>query len=156
MFKMLALCVVFGFMGLGMECFFTAIWDAVNPGNKNDRKKHLHGYSSIWYLPLYILPPLLLSYSWWPLNKGEPLWIKLFAMSWTSRGLIYTISIYALELLWMRVLRYFLGSSPSEQEYRASKRSFWGLIRWDFFPFWFSAGLFLEGIFRLFRGLPPF
>ena len=143
MLKLVAICVVFGLVGLGMQCFFTA------------REKHLRGYSSIWYVPLYMLPPLIFQYHWWPFS-GQALFQRLFMWPWYSRGLIYVAGIYAAEFAWMLVLRCILGSSPSEKEYRASGRSILGLVRWDFFLFWFAAGLMMEGVFRLFQGLPPF
>ena len=126
--------IIFALIGLGIEVVFTALTNI----NKNFAKgdKSLKGYSSIWYIPLYgLVAPIFHFY------------FDFFSQySWYTRGLIYMLIIYLAEFFWMATLRFLLGHSPSEKEYYASGRSFWGLIRWDFAPAWFVAGLFLESI----------
>jgi len=125
---------LFSFLGLGLETAFTAALDY-----PKRRDNHLMGYSSLWYVPLYALAPIVF-YFW-----GR----TLFAYPWYVRGLIYTALIYAIEYAGMWALRRLLGSSPSEAGYYESRWHVHGLIRLDFAPFWFAAGLLFEWAYRV-------
>lgn len=126
-------CFLFAFLGLGLEVAFTA---ALDSWKKRDR--FLMGYSSIWYLPLYAGIP-------WLLARIGP-WI--FALAWPLRGLIYIVLCFALEFAGMLALRLLLGASPSEESYHKARWNVLGLIRLDFAPVWFAAGLLFEMVFR--------
>lgn len=123
----------FGILGIGIETAFTAITDY-----KNDPKRHLFGYSSLWYIPLYALTPLFFHFT------GT----YLFGLPLLIRGAVYTLVIFTAEYLGMLALRWLLGSSPSEESYVQSRWNVHGLIRLDFAPAWFALGLALELIFR--------
>ncbi len=125
--------ILFGFLGLGLEAAFTAVCDC-----KKDPRRHLFGYSSLWYMPLYALTPLFLHLT------GT----YLFDLTLLERGLIYMLVIFAVEYAGMWLLRKGLGSSPSEDEYYKSRWHLHGLIRLDFAPAWFLAGLLFEQVFR--------
>lgn len=130
--KLVIQFVIFALIGLGMEVFFTAALNAKKQFKNGE--KTLKGYSSIWYIPLYGLVAPIYYFCH-----------KLFEIyPWFIRGLIYMLIIYTAEFIWMGLLRLVFGHSPSEKEYYASGRSIMGLIRWDFAPAWFFAGLFLE------------
>lgn len=124
---------VFSLVGLGMETAATAAMD----WNK-DPNRHLMGYSSIWYMPLYCLTPLFL--------RATSSW--LFALPLLVRGLVYTLAVFACEYVGMWILRKMLGSSPSEASYRRTPWNVHALIRLDFAPAWFSAGLLMEYFYR--------
>lgn len=125
--------LLFAFLGLGLEVFFTAILDC-----RKDKRRHLLGYSSLWYLPVYMLPPLFF----------EALGCILFPLSWILRGLIYMFVIFACEYLAMFLLRQLLGASPSEESYYGSRWNIHGLIRLDFAPAMFFLGLIMEFLYR--------
>ena len=118
-------------LGLGLETCFTAAseWPA-----KKDR--HLMGFSSLWYIPLYALAPPAFRF----------LGPQIFGLHWALRGILYTLAIYLVEYSGMLALRGLLGSSPSEEGYRKSRWNIHGLIRLDFAPAWFAAGLFFERV----------
>ena len=133
---MLAEAVLFGVFGLGLETVFTAALDW-----RKDPKRHLLGYSSLWYLPLYALAPLILQHA-------GPF---LFPLALPVRGLIYMLAFWTLEYPGMLALRLLLGTSPSEESYYKCRWNVHGLIRLDFAPAGFSLGLILEGLFRFIR-----
>ena len=128
--------LLFALIGLGMETAFTAATDF-----RTKRDKHLMGYSSLWYVPLYGFAPVFF-------HLAHPV---IFTLPWLLRGLIYMACIYIVEFAGMGALRFLLGSSPSEAEYYQCRWNVLGLIRLDYAPAWFSAGLLFEFIFRFFR-----
>ncbi len=125
--------LIFAVLGLGLEVVFTSAldWRRSNP-------RHLLGYSSLWYLPLYAMSPVFLHCA------GA----ALFVLPIPLRGLIYMASIFAVEYVGMFCLRKMLGSSPSEVGYYQSLWNIHGLIRLDFAPAMFLMGLFFEFIYR--------
>jgi hypothetical protein len=131
--SMLFKMALFGVLGLGMEVIFTALLDRAK-----DSRRHLIGFSSLWYFPLYMIAPLYLSIA-------AP---ALFALRWPVRGLIYMVSFFVFEYVGMWSIRKLVGSSPSEANYRKARWNVHGLIRLDFAPAWFSAGLLIEGLYR--------
>ncbi|HEY9784810.1 MAG TPA: hypothetical protein V6D17_05360 [Candidatus Obscuribacterales bacterium] len=131
--KLLIEMLLFAVLGLGIEVVFTALMDIAK-----DSKKHLMGYSSIWYMPLYALTPIFFAV----------LAPYLFALPWFVRGLIYVPLFFALEYAGMFSLRKLLGSSPSQQSYYQSRWNVNGLIRLDFAPAFFALGLLLEFVYR--------
>lgn len=125
--------LIFAMFGLGIEVVFTAATDI-----KRGRPLHLMGYSSIWYMPLYMLAPVF----FWAVGD------TLFPLHFILRGLIYMAGIFLVEFCSMFLLRKLLGSSPSQESYYASGWSVFGLIRLDFAPVMFVLGLVLELVFR--------
>lgn len=125
--------LIFAVLGLGLEVVFTAALDW-----RQSTARHLLGYSSIWYLPLYAISPVFLHF----------LGPSLFAWPILFRGLIYMASIFVVEYTGMLCLRKLLGSSPSEVGYYQSRWNVHGLIRLDFAPAMFLMGLFFEFIYR--------
>ncbi len=97
-----------------------------------DRKPH--GYSSVWYLPIYVLIPVWAT------------WSQMLIGSWPvwARGLVHMGMIYLGELFWMSVLRKWNGRSPSQDEYERGKYHFRALIRYDLCYAWLIAGLVFE------------
>lgn len=124
--------ILFAVIGLGMEVVFTALCDC-----KQDPKRHLMGYSSLWYCPLYALTPVFLY------ATGS----YIFPLPLIMRGMIYMLAIFLVEYFGMLALRKLLGASPSEAHYYRARFNLHGLIRLDFAPAMFALGLILEGIF---------
>ena len=125
--------VLFAVLGLGLEVIFTGIFDC-----RRGTLCHLMGYSSLWYLPLYMLVPVFFAF-------GSSL---VFQFNWFMRGIIYMLAIFAIEYVAMFLLRLLLGASPSEKSYYQSPFNIKGLIRLDFAPVMFALGLFLECVYR--------
>jgi hypothetical protein len=123
---------LFAVLGLGLETLFTAALDW-----QDDPKRHLRGHSSLWYLPLYATAPLIL----------KALLPRIDAWAWPVRGLIYMVLLFALEYVSMGALRLLLGESPSEKSYYTRHWNIHGLVRLDFAPAWFVAGLLLEWVY---------
>lgn len=124
---------LFGVLGLGLEVIFTAVLDA-----KKDLQRHLWGYSSLWYLPLYMMAPIILELS---ADMISPL-------PFLVRGLIYMIAIFSCEFVAMFTLRKLLGASPSEANYKLSRWNICGLIRLDYAPAMFLMGLIFEFVYQ--------
>ena len=129
----LFIMVLFGVLGLGLEIIFTAVLDA-----KKDHQRHLWGYSSLWYLPLYMMAPIVLELS---ADMISPL-------PFLARGLIYMIAIFSCEFVAMYALRKLLGASPSEANYKLSRWNICGLIRLDYAPAMFLMGLRFEFVYQ--------
>lgn len=125
--------IIFAVLGLGLEVVFTGAYDW-----RRSNPRHLIGYSSLWYLPLYSISPVFLHF----------VGASLFGLPILLRGLVYMASIFAVEYAGMLCLRKLLGSSPSEVGYYQSRWNVDGLIRLDFAPAMFLMGLFFEFIYR--------
>ncbi len=125
--------LMFGFLGLGLEVVFTSFLDA-----RKDPQRHLMGFSSLWYFPLYMLPPLFLNVTGW----------FVLPLPLIVRGLIYTAAIFLVEYMGMFCLRKLLGASPSEASYYQSRWNLHGLIRLDYAPAMFLMGLVFELVYR--------
>lgn len=125
-------------LGTAMEIVFTALADLPRAGDRR-----LKGYSYVWMIPIYALVYPLLCFLY-PSISGRP---------WAARGLFYTAIAYALEYSSGWILRAATGEAPWEREYRGARWAVHGLIRLDFAPAWFGAGLLFELVFRVLRGL---
>ena len=126
MFKKFLLC---GLTGWCMEVFWTGMGSAI----KKDKK--MTSVTSIWMFPIYGCAVVI-----------EPL-SKLLRKKNTNivkRGTIYALMIFATE--------YLSGSFLKKREccpwdYSKAKLNIKGVIRLDYFPAWFVAGLFYEKMF---------
>lgn len=115
-----------GLIGLFIEIFFTGM------GALFAHDYSMTGHSSILMFPIYGSAAFI-----------EPIWHKIRNKNILFRGLIYTIGIYAVEYTSGLLLR-FLGICP--WDYSGDPTNINGLIRLDFAPFWFIAGLIFERI----------
>jgi len=94
------------------------------------REMKLEGQSSIWMFPIYGMAAFI-----------APIYQHLGKKSVLIRGLAYTTVIFAGE--------YFTGSILKKHnmcpwDYEKAKLNYKGLIRLDYAPLWFCAGLFFE------------
>lgn len=132
-FFYLFIFIIFASVGLGLEVVFTAI-----TGANKSKDKHLFGFSSLWYAPIYgLLVPLGISLL-------SPLLADFPAL---LRGLLYTPLYHAGEFITMGILRIMLGSSPSEKSYYTSRFHIWGLTRLDYAPAMFIMSLIFESLY---------
>ena len=118
-----------GMMGWSLEL----VWTGLHSLRIRDSK--LTGRSSLWMFPIYgsaaFLSPIM------RLLKNQSFW---------KRGLVYMLCIYAGE--------YISGSLLKKRDfcpwdYSRSRFHYRGLIRFDYAPLWFTAGLLFEKILKV-------
>ena len=115
-----------GTTGWCMEIIFTSIHSLF------DRDPKLVGNTSIWMFPIYGMASLLKPVC--TLLKKHSLWL---------RGSVYTACILTGEYLTGSFLRRF---EACPWDYSRSPFNVKGLIRLDYAPLWFGAGLLFEKI----------
>ena len=121
--KRLFIC---GLTGWCMEIIFTAFHSFCRQDFK------LTGNTSIWMFPIYSLAALI--HPAYRLLKHFPVII---------RGSIYSISFFFFEYISGSLLKK-LNMCP--WDYSQSKSNIKGVIRLDYAPIWFAAGLIFEAI----------
>ncbi len=136
--RVLAICTLIGFFGLGMETFVTAIDVAWGKMMRGQPYTDLNGYSSLWYFPLYFSSPLLFEIC---------RQLGLLNHSLLVRGTAYTLIIFAAEYIGTGITQKLVGRAPNEKIYRRSRWNINGRIKLSLAPAWFIAGLSLEYIF---------
>ncbi len=120
--------IIYGLLGWSLETFWTGLGSAF----KGDIR--LRGFSYLWMFPIYGLAALF-----------EPIHDRIRRWSWIVRGGIWVILIYAIEYFSGWLLRVMTGRCP--WDYQGSTRfEVDGLIRLDYAPAWFIAGLLFERI----------
>ena len=136
--------------GLCCEFLFTAMMDWISPSflkswnvfGKEEAKERpswkypgrdprLMGYSFLWMLPIYAL-----------LIFMEPLSFYLKPLPWFIRGVIYVFLLWIVEYLSGWLIRRITGRIP--WDYSLARFHLHGVIRFDFFPFWFVFMLVAE------------
>lgn len=121
--------LIFGCLGTTMEIFFTSFLDLTKTLDWR-----LLGYSYPWVFPVYGSAAIVLNIFYPYLSRFKIL----------VRGTIYVACLYAAEYASGFILRKILGACPWEASYRQSPLNVSGLVRLDFFPAWFLAGLLFE------------
>lgn len=111
-----------------MEILFTGI-----RSYQEDNPK-LMGNTSIWMFPIYGMASLL-----------APLCRMLRGKSLILRGAVYTCCIFAGEYATGSFLRKF---KACPWDYSKAPLNVNGLIRLDYAPFWFGAGLLFERLLK--------
>lgn len=92
----------------------------------------LPGFTFLWMFPIYGLAVLM-----------EPLHDEIGLLPWYVRGVIWVGVIFAFEYLSGWVLAMILGRCPWDYSH-VTPYHIHGLIRLDYAPAWFIAGLFFE------------
>ncbi len=115
-----------GLMGWCMEILFTAA------DSLRRQDKRLMGTTSVWMFPIYGSAALL--YPIGRLLKNRPVWV---------RGLSYMSLIFTMEYLAGSFLR---KRSLCPWDYRRSPWNIKRLVRLDYAPLWFAAGLVFERV----------
>lgn len=124
--------LIYGALGWCLEVVFTGVCAIIW-----ERDRAATGKTYLWMHPIYGLTALLLEFV-----HGA-----LAAQSWLLRGLVYVLIIYAAEYSSGWLLKRLLGRCP--WDYSGKGLNLSGLIRLDYAPAWFVAGLLFEPI----RGL---
>ena len=104
------------------------LWTGLHSFRVRDPK--LTGHSSLWMFPIYGCAAFL-----------EPLMRRLISTPFWKRGLIYMLCIYLGEYTSGILLRY---KNACPWNYEKSPFHIQRVIRLDFAPLWFCAGLFFE------------
>lgn len=115
-----------GVTGWCMEITFSGL------GSLRRREMPLKGQTSLWMFPIYGSAALF---------RPVFLFFKRFGV--LLRGTVYAATIFAAEFASGRFLS---KRHLCPWDYSRSKWQVGGLIRLDFFPFWFLAGLLYEKI----------
>lgn len=119
--------VFYGLCGICMEVFWTGLGAFFNGDMK------LSGFTYIWMFPIYGLAVFL-----------EVVYDKIRSMPLVFRGGVYALLIFVVEFTSGMLLKMIIGLCP--WDYSSSRFSVYGVIRLDFFPVWFVAGLFFEKV----------
>ncbi|MEA4826883.1 putative ABC transporter permease [Clostridium sp. JNZ J1-5] len=117
--------IIYGLTGLCMEVFWVAFWSLV----RGDIS--MVGHTSIWMFPIYGLAVFL-----------EYIHNEIRHLPTILRGGVYTLLIFSIEFISGWIFRNLLGVSP--WDYSGTPFSVYGLIRLDYAPAWFVAGILFE------------
>ncbi len=115
-----------GTCGWCMEILFTGLHSLQNENHK------LTGITSIWMFPIYGMASFL-----------SPICRRLKGKSLVLRGGVYTCCIFIGEYITGSFLRKF---EACPWDYSEARLNVNGLIRLDYAPLWFCAGLLFEKI----------
>lgn len=119
--------IICGLIGWCMECFWTGMSSIFS---KRDKKLSCH--TSIWMFLIYGLAACF-----YPICK------KLCNKNILCRGGIYIILIFIIEYITGITLKKF---DACPWDYSKAKLNYKGVIRLDYAPAWFIAGLFFEKV----------
>lgn len=122
--------VVYGLLGWTMEVFWTGLGSLLK-GNLM-----LSSFTYLWMFPIYGLAVFL-----------ENVHDRIDSLPWYVRGGIWVVIILSLEYLTGWLLLSFLGKCPWDYS-DVTPYHIHGLIRLDYIPAWFLAGLIFERIHR--------
>ena len=120
-----------GILGWGMEI----LWTGLDSFRRRDFK--LTGHSSLWMFPIYGCAAVI-----------APLSVKLSSFPFFYRGILYTAGFYLVEFISGSFLKQF-GMCP--WDYSGVPLQCHGVIRLDYAPLWFTAGLIFEKILTVHR-----
>lgn len=117
--------IIYGLVGWCIEIFWTGLGSLINGDTT------LYAWTYIWMFPIYGLMIFL-----------EPIHNKIRSWPILLRGGIYSGLILITEFLTGTMLNYFIGECP--WKYQDTPYTIYGIIRLDYTPFWFIAGLLFE------------
>ncbi|NLM97876.1 MAG: hypothetical protein GX175_09775 [Halanaerobiaceae bacterium] len=118
---------VYGLAGWCMEIFWTGLGSLVRG------EAELRGWTYLWMFPIYGLAILM-----------EPIHNQIRDWPFYLRGIVYVFFIFMIEYTTGWILRNTISLCP--WDYSHSAYSINGLIRLDYAPAWFAAGLIFEKI----------
>ena len=116
--------ILCGLMGWCLEIFWTGLTSL------RRRQMKLEGHSSFWMFPIYGSAALL-----------GPLARRLREKSIWLRGLIYATAIFLVEFFSGSLLKKY---DMCPWDYSKARLNYKGVIRLDYLPVWFLAGLLYE------------
>lgn len=119
--------LIYGLVGWGIEIIWTGFFSAFS----GDRR--FIGHTYLWMLPIYGTAVLF-----------EPIHQMIVSWPMILRGGIWVVLIYVLEYSSGWLIRTTIGECP--WNYGNVKYAVNGLIRLDYAPAWFVAGLVFERV----------
>ena len=119
---------LFGVLGIFGEIIFTSIIDSIK-----NKDPSLKGTSYLWMHPIYGMAGILINF----------LHTIFGSHFFLLRGTLYATYIMIGELIAGIFLKKFIGKCPWHY---TSKYSVLNVVRLDYFPVWFTAGLLIEKI----------
>ena len=131
---MLVRFILYGLLGWIAEILFTGSYSLLSGSVK------LSGQTYLWMFPIYGLAAFL-----------GPLRERMRTVPWPVRGIIWAGTFFMIEYLSGWLLRAAIGVCPWDYS-QASRFALDGLIRLDYFPVWFMAGLIYERIYDFLSG----
>jgi len=123
---MIARAAVYGILGLIAEILWTGL------GSLLAGDPSLRSHTYLWMFPIYSLAVFL-----------EPIHDRMRNHFWFFRGLIYMCLFFAGEYITGLLLKLLIGLCPWHY---SSPLAVKGLIRLDYGPAWFAAGLIFEKV----------
>ncbi|WHH57338.1 hypothetical protein [Petroclostridium sp. X23] len=117
---------IYGIIGWAMEIFWTGMWSVFQGDIR------LRGTTYLWMFPIYGLAILL-----------EPIHDRIRFMPWIIRGGVWVLLIWGIEYISGWAIRSVIGVCPWDYS-GATEYQINGLIRLDYAPAWFAAGLIFE------------
>lgn len=118
-----------GFTGWCMEIIWTGICAIIN------RDYTITCHTSLWMFPIYGMAAVI-----------GPVGNHLRKFPFYFRGIFYAAGIFTAEYITGSILRIF---NACPWDYSRAKLNYKGLIRLDFAPLWFAAGLVFEKISKI-------
>ena len=115
-----------GSIGWCMEVFWTGLHSLLSG------QWTMTGKSSLLMFPIYGCSAII-----------APLYARISSLSFVCRGLLYMLGFYMVEFISGSFLRE-IGICP--WDYSAARFQYRGIIRLDYAPLWFAAGLIFEKI----------
>ncbi|WP_422444812.1 putative ABC transporter permease [Thermoanaerobacterium sp. DL9XJH110] len=126
--------LIYGFAGWMIEIIFTGTGSILR-GDPT-----LVAWTYLWMFPIYGMAVFL-----------EPVHDRIRSVPWWIRGIVWTGFIFILEYFSGLTLRTLTGLCPWDYGHRLFSMD--GLIRLDYAPFWFFAGLGFERLHDLMERL---
>ena len=121
--------LLYGDSGWCMECLWTGMGALLS-----DKDKQLSCHTSIWMFPIYGMAACL-----------TPVCKKIEKHNSLYRGAIYMFCIYATEYATGTLLKKW---NACPWDYSKAKWNYHGVIRLDYAPAWFLAGLYYEQLLK--------
>ncbi len=119
--------IIYGIIGWCLEVTWTGLGSLISGDYR------LTSTTSLWMFPIYGLVVCF-----------EPFYDRLLGMPMWVRGVFYMVMIFIAEYVTGGLIRQLTGQCP--WDYTGSIFSINGLIRLDYAPVWFVAGLIYERI----------
>jgi uncharacterized membrane protein len=121
--------ILCGLTGWCMEILFTSFISLLHGDAR------LMGQTSIWMFPIYGMAALI-----------GPIYQRIAHVPFPLRGIFYATAIMAVEYATGSLLRLF---AACPWDYSGTRYNIRGLVRLDYFPIWFLAGLIFERLLTL-------
>lgn len=118
--------LLYGMLGWCLE----VVWTGLGSLLAGDARLAAHTY--LWMFPIYGMAVLF-----------EPVHDRLRSLPWPVRGLAWMALFFAVEYVTGWLIRQLVGVSPWQYHGRWQVD---GLIRLDYAPVWFAAGLMFERV----------